>query len=125
MRIVLHAGEDLEFSQFEAPDLTLEPEHPRLRYGPMQMFATSLALCTYSVLAVYAETIDTPVEDLSMRVRWSYAQQPNRIDRIDMDIQWPALPPARLQAARLAASHCTLHHTLENPPAIATRVATG
>lgn len=125
MRIVLHAGEDLEFRQLDVPGLDIEPERPELRYSAMQMFATALALCTYSILASYGETIDTSVEGMSIRIRWSYTEKPFRIGHIDMDVQWPALPSSRVQAARLAASHCTLHHTLEHPPAIVTEVNAG
>ncbi len=125
MRIILHAEEDLEFRQFDVPGLDIEPEHPELHYSALQMFATSLALCTYSMLASYGEIIGTNVEGMSMRICWSYAEKPFRIGHIDMDVHWPALPSSRVQAARLAAGHCTLHHMLEKPPAIVTEVNAG
>ena len=124
MRVILHGEEDLEFRDFGTPSLDIQPEDPEAHYSAMQMFATSLALCTYSILASYGEQIDVPEENMVIRVRWGYAGDPMRIAGIDMDIQWPELPESRLKAAQRAASHCTIHNTLAHPPSVDTRVNT-
>lgn len=125
MKIVLHADTELTLQEGKAPGLDVVAEAPGVHYGAMQMFATSLALCTYSVLVSYAEQIGTDIEALAIRIRWRYATHPARIDRIDMDITWPELPESRLPAARRAAAHCTLHNTLHQPPEVHTRVCHG
>ncbi|MEW6611153.1 MAG: OsmC family protein [Pseudomonadota bacterium] len=125
MKIVLHADTELTLQEGKASGLEVVAENPDVHYGAMQMFATALALCTYSVLVSYAEQIGTDTEALAIRVRWRYAAHPARIDRIDMDITWPELPESRLPAARRAAAHCTLHNTLHQPPEVHTRVRHG
>ncbi|MEJ2646155.1 MAG: OsmC family protein [Gammaproteobacteria bacterium] len=122
MKILLHTEEDLEFQSFDQPGLEVEPRDPDAHYSALQMFATSVALCTYSVLASYADTIDVSDADMTMRIKWSYADDPFRIGHMDMDIRWPGVPDSRIKAARAAANHCTLHHTLEQPPEFVTRV---
>lgn len=124
MRVILHTEEDLEFRDFGTPSLEIQPEDPGAHYSALQMFATSLALCTYSILASYAEQIDIPDENLVIRMRWIYAEDPMRVSDIDMDIEWPELPSSRLEAARRAAAHCTIHNTLAHPPRVETRVTT-
>jgi uncharacterized OsmC-like protein len=122
MNVIMHHSEDLELTQFNEPGLNIEAQDPDAHFSAIQMFATAMGLCTYSVLADYAAQSDTPTENLSVRMRWSYAGRPYRIDKIDMDIQWPELPSAKLEAARRAAAKCTLHNTLEQPPEITTRL---
>jgi uncharacterized OsmC-like protein len=122
MKVILHDEENLEFRQFNQPALEIEPENPQLQYSALQMFATSLAICTYSILTGYAEQIDASIDNLFMNVKWQYSEDPTRIHHIDMDIHWPELPESRLKAAQRAASYCPLHQTLENPPKIITNV---
>jgi uncharacterized OsmC-like protein len=123
MKVILHDEENLEFHQFNKPALEIEPENPQLQYSALQMFATSLAICTYSILTGYAEQIEASVENLFMTVKWQYSEHPTRIKHIDMDIHWPELPESRLLAAQRAASYCPLHQTLENPPEVVTTVS--
>jgi uncharacterized OsmC-like protein len=122
MKIIMHTEEHLEFKEFDQPGFDIEAHDPEAHYSALQMFATSLALCTFSVLVSYGETIDASTDNVSVRVRWSYVEHPFRIGHIDMDIRWPGVPPSRLRAARVAASHCTIHHTLEKPPEMVTEV---
>ena len=123
MRVILHGDENLEFRDFGQPGLEIEPERPEYEYSAMQMFATSLAICTYSILTSYGEQAGADTGDLTMTIKWSYAKDSARIVDIDMDIQWPGLPDSRIKAAQRAASLCPLHQTLERPPEIATRVS--
>ena len=122
MKIVLHAPEDLELKSFDEPGMDIEARDPEAHYGATQMFAASLALCTGSVLVAYADQAGAHVTDLAIRVKWHYADKPFRIGAIDMAIRWPSLPETRLDAARRAASHCTLHHTLEQIPELTTTI---
>lgn len=123
MNVIMHQSEDIELTEFDEPGLHIEQHDPEAHFSAMQMFATSMGICTYSVLAGYAEQIDAVTKQLSVRMRWSYAEHPYRIGQIDMDIQWPELPPSRLKAAQRAATKCTLHNTLEQPPQVATRLS--
>jgi uncharacterized OsmC-like protein len=122
MHILMHSEEDLDISQFMAPEMTVESHDPDAAYSALQMFATSLALCSFSVLYAYAETIGVQPDDIGIRVRWSYHPERGNIDQIAMDIEWPALPASRREAARRAAASCILHRTLEHPPMVDTRM---
>ncbi|HKJ71611.1 MAG TPA: OsmC family protein [Gammaproteobacteria bacterium] len=124
MRIVLHAPEDLSLTDFGDPEFKVVADSDDVHFSAMEMFATSIALCTYSVLASYAEQAGADTAGLEVRMRWEYREAPYRIGAIAMDVTWPGLPGNRLKAAQRAAEQCTLHHTLEVPPEIETRVAT-
>ncbi|MCK9532461.1 MAG: OsmC family protein [Gammaproteobacteria bacterium] len=122
MHILMHSEEDLEISDFLAPEMTVHSHDPDAAYSAIQMFATSLALCAFSVLYAYGETIAVAPDAIGIRMRWSYAADDGRIDEIAMDIDWPGLPQTRQEAARRAAASCTLHRTLEHPPRVQTRI---
>jgi uncharacterized OsmC-like protein len=122
MRIIMNSEEDLDIGDFTKPGINIESTAPDTHYSALQMFATSLALCTYSVLASYAEQIDVSSDNVAVHMAWSYAEEPFRIKQIDMEIDWPELPESRQAAARRAAAMCTIHNTLAHPPEITTRV---
>lgn len=122
MKIHMHTEEDLEFSEFWEPIFEVIPSAPEQQYSALQMFATAMALCTYSVLVGYGEAIDAGTDLIRIRIRWDYMDNPYRIGQLDMNIHWPELPETRLEAARRAAGHCTLHNTLEHPPRVSTNV---
>ena len=123
MRILLHSEFDLTVSDFHSPDFDVGVDgHAHVHFSALQMFATSLALCTASVLIGYGEQIEAETHGLSVRVRWELDEKPRRIRHIDMDIAWPGLPESRVAAAQRAAAHCTIHNTLHHPTHIDTRV---
>jgi uncharacterized OsmC-like protein len=120
----LHGPTEVEAALVHEPELELVGDAGGEGFGPLQMFAASLALCTASVLHGYAhEVAKVGIEGLSIRVRWSYDARPNRVGRIEMVVRWPELPEERLEPARRAAASCTVHHTLEHPPELVTRIA--
>lgn len=95
-------------------------------FSALQMLACSLVLCTGSVLAAYAEgVLKAGIEDLSLRVRWEYADNPYRVGSMHMTVRWPQVPDNRIEAVKRAASTCTVHRTFERPPAIETTVTNG
>ena len=49
MRIIMNSDEDLDITDFTQPGINIESNAPDSHYSALQMFATSLALCTYSV----------------------------------------------------------------------------
>jgi len=122
MRITLHGPQDLTLSAVSEEGLQVSAEHEDAHFSAMEMFNTSLALCTASVLMSYAEHAGVGLEGMTLRMRWEYRDDPYRIGHIGMDIRWPGLPENRHKAARRAAEQCTLHHTLEVPPEVETRV---
>ena len=122
MRVIMNSDEDMDISDFNSPGINIETKNTDAHYSALQMFATSLALCTYSVLASYAEQINVSSDKIAVHLQWSYEKDPFRITYIEMDIDWAELPSTRLEAARHAAMMCTLHNTLAHPPEFVTRV---
>lgn len=124
MKIQMHDESDLTLSKFDEPDFEVDvDEGVHAHYSALQMFATSLGLCTASVVETYGERFDTSADDLSIRLAWSYAEEPYRVDDIEMTIDWPSLPESRQEAVRRAAEKCTIHNTLHDPPEVDTRIS--
>lgn len=123
MKLLLHGPTELEVVELgSAGHLHVEGDAGGEGFGPLQMLAASLALCTASVMISYDEGVArVGVDGLSVRVRWSYGDR--RVDAMEMDIVWPALPEKRLEPARRAAASCTVHRTLHDPPRVTTTVA--
>ena len=122
MQITLHSDRHLTLHSFESPEFEVESQSPDAHFSALPMFATSLGLCTYSVIAEYARRFDAPTDDIEIEVSWSYVEDPYRIGEIDMNIRWPSLPESRHNAVERAAAQCTIHNTLEHPPEIETQV---
>lgn len=123
MKLVLHDATDLEATEIDAGDhLHVEGDAGGEGFGPLQMLAASLALCTASVLSAYAENVvRVGTASLSVRVRWSYDD--GRVAGMQMAITWPELPEDRVEPARRAATTCTVHRTLEHPTGVVTTVS--
>ena len=94
-------------------------------FGALQMLATSLALCTVSVVLSYGETAGLDLAGFAVEVQWEYVDDPYRVGRYQMTLHLPeGLPSNRLGAIKRAAETCTVHHTLTHPPVIETQLAT-
>jgi putative redox protein len=94
-------------------------------FGPLQMLAASLALCTLSVVASYAETARLDIDGIAIEVVWSYADDPYRVGRYELTLHLPqSLPAARHRAVIRAAHTCTVHQTMLHAPAFETTIRT-
>ncbi|MDQ3034340.1 MAG: OsmC family protein [Myxococcota bacterium] len=123
MKLLLHDTTDLEATEIDgAGHLHVEGDAGGEGFGPLQMLAASLALCTASVLVAYDEgVVHVGTAGLSVRVRWSYDE--GRVARMQMAITWPELPENRVEPARRAAATCTVHRTLSHPTDVETTVS--
>ncbi len=82
-------------------------------FGPVQMLAASLALCTASVMHDYAATAHLHLHQFAIEVQWTYANHPYRVSNIAMRLEvGPDVPPSRQKALLRAAEQCTVHNTL-------------
>ena len=102
--------------------MTIEAESADMTYSPFHMLASSLATCTYSVLGSWATNAKLPADDLAIEVGWSFAEEPHRVGKMEIDIQWPSLPENRRAAAARVADLCTVKVTLKQPPEVVTAV---
>jgi uncharacterized OsmC-like protein len=119
MRVSRVGPEQIELRDADHDGLSLEGEP----FGAIELLATSLLVCSARVLETYATNVaKLSIAGLRLRAAWSLAERPARVEKLELDIVWPALPAERLDAARRAALTCTVHKTLESSPEITTRV---
>lgn len=117
MKIVLESEEAILLEPTDGP-LTIEASSAEMSYSPFHMLASSLATCTFSVLYSWAIHADLSINDLTVRVSWTFADEPHRVGNLQMVLNWPSLPQARAPAATRAAALCAIHATLSVPPQI-------
>lgn len=87
-------------------------------FGPLEMLAASLATCTVAVLVGWAERAGLDTAELAVRLDWEYVDDPYRVGRYAMALDWPSLQEGRRSAARRVAAACTVKHTLAHPPEV-------
>ncbi|HEV3049869.1 MAG TPA: OsmC family protein [Longimicrobium sp.] len=121
MKITLLSDERIRLEGKAGP-LSVEADSAEMAYSPFHMLASGLATCTFSVLASWATHAKLPVDDLTIEVGWTFAEDPHRVGSMDVDVLWPSLPAERRNAAVRAAGLCTLKKTLEMPPQVAVEV---
>lgn len=121
MKLTLLAEDRVRYELTTGP-LTVDAPTADTDFSPFHMLGGSLASCTFSVLASWAEHAKLDFSDLAIEVAWEFAEQPHRVGAMTLELHWPSLPPQRREAARRAAGLCTVHHTLEHPPALTTVV---
>jgi len=107
-----------------AGPLSVEADSAEMTYSPGHMLASSLAVCTYSILQSWATNADIPASDLAVEVGFEYVEKPHRIGKLEVALDWPSLPAERREAARRAAGLCPIHRTLHALPEVTT-VVTG
>jgi uncharacterized OsmC-like protein len=123
MYVDLRGPTELEISGFEHRSVDIRGTAGGHGFGPVQMLATSLGLCTASVLDGYGrDVLKADLEDLRLVVRWAFGERPHRVARFDVEVHWPGAPAERLAAIQRAAEACTVHRTLEHPPELTTTV---
>lgn len=117
MKITLTSEDSIRLEPVVGP-MTIEAMSAEQSYSPFHMVASGLAYCTWSVMYAWAEHAGIPADDLTLEVAWTFAQDPQRVERYDMRFNWPSLPARRLEAAKRVAAMCTIHATFEHPPTI-------
>ncbi len=117
MKITLLSDEAIRLRPHPGP-IQIEAVSADQSYSPFHMLASGLAYCTFSVLHSWAEQARLNTDDLTIDVRWSFADRPTRVANYDMHFNWPSLPAKRLTAAIRAAELCSVHATFQHPPTI-------
>ena len=117
MKLILLSDDAVRLEPEPGP-MTIEAVSAEQSYSPFHMMASGLAYCTWSVMYAWAEHAGIPADDLTLEVAWTFAQDPQRVDRYEMRFDWPSLPARRLEAAKRVAAMCTIHATFEHPPTI-------
>jgi uncharacterized OsmC-like protein len=107
----------------DAGPMTIEAQSADQTYSPFHMLASSLATCTFSVMYSWATHADLRADDLAIEVRWSFADDPQRVEAMTLTFEWPSLPERRLAAAKRVAEMCTIHATLKQPARVTIEAA--
>jgi uncharacterized OsmC-like protein len=98
--------------------MTIEALSAEQQYSPFHMLASSLAVCTFSILHSWAGTVNLDPDDLAIEVRWAFAEEPHRVGSLDLTLDWPSLPAARRNVAARVAALCPIHATLHHSPTV-------
>ena len=122
VKLTLLADDHVRYEPAPGP-LTVEAPSAETQFSPFHMLGGSLASCTFSVLAAWAQNARIPIDDLVIDVTWTFAEKPHRVGEIALRFAWPSLPENRLKAAERAAALCTVHATLAHPPRLVTVAA--
>jgi uncharacterized OsmC-like protein len=117
VKITLLSDDAIRLEPTPGP-MTIEAPSADMSYSPFHMMASGLAYCTFSVMYAWAEHANLDAADLTIDVAWAFADDPHRVASYELRFKWPALPANRLEAAKRVAELCTVHATLQHPPAI-------
>ncbi len=87
---------------------------------PTELFIASMASCIAFHAGRYLRRHELDAAGLAVWAEFAMAvDRPARVGSVSVGIKVPAgLPDARRQALLAVASHCTVHNTLRQPPAV-------
>jgi uncharacterized OsmC-like protein len=117
MKLTLLGEDAIRLEPTEGP-MSIEALSAEQSYSPFHMVAGGLAYCTWSVLYSWASHAKLEAGDLTVDVKWAFAEDPHRVGSYDVRFTWPSLPTNRLEAAKRVSEMCTVHATLNHPPTI-------
>ena len=114
MKITLTGDESIRLEPSTGP-LTIEAPTADRGYSPFHMLGSALATCTFSVLQSYATHKNLHVHDLTMDVTWEFVDNPHRVGKMNVKLDWPSLPAEMWPRAMRVANLCGIHNTLTHP----------
>jgi uncharacterized OsmC-like protein len=117
VKITLMSEESIRVNGPGGP-LTIEAQSADQAYSPFHMLASSLAVCTYSILVSWATNAGIATDDLSIDVSWAFAEKPHRVGELHLTFEWPSLPAERTETAKRVASLCPVHAMLHHTPTV-------
>jgi uncharacterized OsmC-like protein len=89
---------------------------------PTELFLGGVAAC----IAFYAERFlrrnGLPAAGLQVSCAYAWAENPHRVGEIQLTVDAPGLTPQKREAFERVVERCTLHNTLQHPPAIELRI---
>jgi uncharacterized OsmC-like protein len=91
---------------------------------PTELLVASLASCVAFYARRYLTRHGLPTEGLAVRAAFELGDRPARVASIEVELMVPpGVPESRRQPLLAMASHCTVHTTLTDPPAISVSLA--
>jgi uncharacterized OsmC-like protein len=87
---------------------------------PTELLVASLASCVAFYARRFLGRHGLSTDGLTVDAAYELADRPARVASMDLKLTVPpSTPEARLRALLAVATHCTVHNTLTEPPAIA------
>ena len=117
MKITLTGEESIRLEPTLGP-LTIEALSRDQGYSAFHMLASALASCTFAVLQSWGSNKDVHIDDVKIDITWRFVEGEHRVEKMDVRLQWPSLPPELWPRALRAAHVCGIHQTLTHPVAI-------
>jgi putative redox protein len=91
---------------------------------PTELFVASLASCVAFYVRRFLVRHHLPTAGLTVDATFAMADRPARVGEITVSIDLPeGVPDGRRSALLAVASHCTVHNTLEDRPAVTIELA--
>jgi putative redox protein len=91
---------------------------------PTELFVAGLASCVAFYARRFLVRHELPTDGLGVIATFTMADRPARVGEVTVSIEVPRGVPDERRAALLAvASHCTVHNSLEHPPAVTVELA--
>ena len=91
---------------------------------PTELFVASLASCVAFYGRRYLSRHGLDTTGLAVHAAYSLAEGPARVASVDLQLTVPpGVPVSRRKALLAVASHCTVHNTLTDPPALSIGLA--
>ena len=91
---------------------------------PTELLIASLASCVAFYARRYLARHDLPTDGLAVEATFEMGAKPARVAGIDLSLIVPeGVPAERLDALLAVATHCTVHNTLANEPAVSITLA--
>ena len=118
MKVILVSDDAIRLEGIPGP-MTIEAPTAETTYSPFHMLGSSLAVCTYSVLASWGSTVGIDHEGLAIDVAWTFAEKPHRVGAVTLTFEWPGLPDKRVETAKRVAALCPIHATLHQSAHVA------
>lgn len=93
---------------------------------PTELFVASLASCVGFYARRYLARHHLPARGLTVTADYTLGLRPARVTDVRVGIQVPdGVPADRLEALLAVASHCTVHNSLTEPPAVRVELEPG
>ena len=92
---------------------------------PVELLVGSLAACVAHYAQSYLHRHQLPEHPVEVTAHWSMASSPARVAEVTLGLTVPAgISEQRLAGLKAVVSRCTVHNTLDTPPAIRLHLAT-
>lgn len=91
---------------------------------PTELLVASLASCVAFYARRYLARHGLDPEGLTVDAAYELGSRPARVATLELELHLPpSVPESRRDALLAVASHCTVHNTLTDPPAVSIRLA--